>query len=554
MTVTGTSCIAPVTLQSTSAGVQYTLNIGTTAFANATLKDAIASPTQSVATTGDLGNNSGWTFTGGCTPAPDTLYVHDTDASAGSANPTGITSDTPHFSVLNSTGQLVDQQQARVVTTPLTNVVALWQFDTGTGQAADTSGNGRTLTLTGAPSSPAGQSGFSEALGLDGSTQHASITDAALQLSTSFTVEAWVKAPDTTGSKVITERTSGTSRNWRLDFSAGTLRAHATRNSSGITSTVSTSAAAFADGGWHHVAMVVDAGNVLRLYLDGAPSGTAAIGGVVWSGAAAATIGRNAVGAEYFGGQVDDLRVSSAPRTAAEILGYTRLRDAHAKTIWASGNLGIACASGARCADAVYAGPLLHRPAARYYVQMRSRLQAWAVYTAWSNADWFETGALLTIAVPGGDIDLGSITTNSDVVSTTTVEVESAASFGYQLLVSDASDTVGLSGPSTLPDWTGAWNTPTTWPAATPGYFGLTVVSATGGKDTATWGTGTTSTDFANLKYVGVRSSNPSVLRARTGPSGGTDQIVVGLRANAPLSQMPGAYTSTLTFTAIAVP
>ena len=552
-TVTGTSCMAPVDIRSTTGGSQYTLAMGAVSTSYVTFMDAIAAPGHTVPLAGDLGNNSGFTFSGGCTPGPSTMFAHESNAATGNANEPDIGSDTPHFSWINAGAMPFDQQQARVVTTPLSNVLALWQFDTATGQAFDSSGNGRALTLTGAPTSPAGQANFSEALGLNGTTQHAARTDAALQLSTDFTVEAWVRAPDTTGSKVILERTSGTSRNYRLDFSAGTLRAHATRNA-GATFTVSTSAAAFSDLAYHHVALTVDSGNTLRLYLDGVSVGTPqAIGGVVWAGAAEVSIGRNVVGAEYFPGQVDDVRISDTARTTGELLGYARLRDAHNKTIWTSAALPGACASAARCADVVYAGPALRRPDARYYAQARGRLQAWVSWTAWSTPDWFETSALLTISIPTGNIAFGSTLPGTNATSIANVDVTSTLTSGYKLYVSDGSDTAGMTGAGTLLDWTAAWDDPQPWPQASYGYFGATLLTGTN-KDTTEWGTGTLPTDWLNVKYVGVRNTNPTLLVNRPGPTAATDTFGIGVRAAPGSSQAAGAYSTTLTFTAIANP
>jgi hypothetical protein len=553
-TVTGTSCSAPVDLRSTTPGSQYTLNVGTVAFSYATLRDSIAAPTNTAALTGDLGNNTGWTFTGGCSPGPGTMFVNDGSAAAGTANNGAIGSDTFHMSWVNGAAMAFDQQQARVITTPTTNVVGLWQFDTATGQAADTSGNGRTLTLAGSPTSPAGQAGFSQALGLDGATQAANVTNAAFQLSTNFTVEMWVKAPDTTGTKVLSERTSGSNVNWKLEFNGGQLQAHATRNA-GATFTVGTSSAPFGDNLWHHVAMTVDSGNTLRLYLDGVSVGTPqAIGGAVWAGAAPVSIGSNVLAAQYFPGQIDDVRISNVARTGPELLGYAKLRDAHNKVIWTSAAQAVTCAVAARCADVVYAGPALHRPGARYYAQARGRLQPWVAYTAWSTEDWFETSALMTVSVPG-TVSLGATSPSSNAAANFDIQVTSTVTFGYKVYVSDTSDTDGLTGAGTIADWTGAANAPTTWPVASYGYFGATVLAATGGKDTTTWGTGVTDTDYVNNKYVGVRNTTPSLVYDHpTGTSGGTDTVTMGLRVAAGPSQAPGAYAGNLTVTVLANP
>jgi hypothetical protein len=554
-TVTGTSCIAPVDIRSSTPGTQYTLSIGTPTFQYVTVRDAIASPTETVPFTGDLGNNTGWTFSGGCTPGPNAMFTDDIDATLGATNNAAIGSDAFHMSWTNASAMAFDQQQARVVTTPPTNVLGLWQFDTATGQAADTSGNGRTLTLAGTPTSPASQTGFSEALGLNGTTQSATITDAALNLTTDFTVEAWVKVPSPATNQTIIDRSSGANINYRIELLGGNLLAEATRSGGATAVVPANGVALLGDGLWHHLALTVDTGNTLRLYVDGVqPASPAAIGGAVWSSAAAVAVGRTTAGAFLFTGQIDDVRISNVARTGPEILGYAKLRDAHNKVLWTSGVQAVTCPSTTRCADITYAGPTLHRPGARYYAQARGRLQPWAVFSAWGTYDWFETSAQLTVAIPGGNVALGTLAPNSNGSSNLDVQVTSSVTFGYKLYVSDTSDTVGMSGTGTMPDWTGPWNSPTSWPAATYGYFGLTLLAAPGGKDTAAWGTGTLANDYANLKYVGVRNTTPTMVWERTSAFVGTDTVSLGVRAAPNTSITSGAYSTTLTITAIANP
>ena len=161
---------------------------------------------------------------------------------------------------------------------------------------------------------------------------------------------------------------------------------------------------------------------------------------------------------------------------------------------------------------------------------------------------------MLSVSIPGGNIDLGTVTPGDDATASTTIDVTSNLTLGYHLFVSDTSDTDAMTGAGTIPDWTAAWNAPTTWPAATPGYAGVTVLSATGGKDTGTWGTGTDMSDPSTLKFVGVRNTNPSLLFDNGGPSTGTDSIVVGIRVAPSTTTTAGAYSGTLTFTVVSTP
>lgn len=106
-------------------------------------------------------------------------------------------------------------------------------------------------------------------------------------------------------------------------------------------------------------------------------------------------------------------------------------------------------------------------------------------------------------------------------------------------------------GTTYLPAWTGTPATPTTWAAGTPGYFGLTVLAATGGKDAARWGTGTTATSFATLRYAGLLSTTPTQLRVKA-TAAAPDTVEVAFRVNPSAAQAPGSYSTVITYTAVA--
>jgi hypothetical protein len=99
------------------------------------------------------------------------------------------------------------------------------------------------------------------------------------------------------------------------------------------------------------------------------------------------------------------------------------------------------------------------------------------------------------------------------------------------------------------------WSSPTTpapWPAATSGYFGVSLLSAPpGGKDTTRWGTGTSATQIGLLKYAWPSLSTPLALHSTTGYDPVPRRYDLGLRANAAATTDPGNYATTLTFTVI---
>jgi hypothetical protein len=138
-----------------------------------------------------------------------------------------------------------------------------------------------------------------------------------------------------------------------------------------------------------------------------------------------------------------------------------------------------------------------------------------------------------------------------DTTAQSTLTVTTDATTGYTLQATDSSDTIGMDQPAvdTLADWTGTDAAPTIWTAGTGGYFGIGVLSATGGKDTARWGTGTTATDFANLRFAGLRTTS-TTLHQRTTYSATPDTIVTDYRATFSSAETPGTYSTSVVYTA----
>jgi hypothetical protein len=84
------------------------------------------------------------------------------------------------------------------------------------------------------------------------------------------------------------------------------------------------------DGRWHHFVGTWD-GAIVRVYLDGVEGGNDAYTYTLVSSAFPLNIGKNANGAEYFPGSLDDVRVYNRALSAAEIkqlyqLGATKLK------------------------------------------------------------------------------------------------------------------------------------------------------------------------------------------------------------------------------------
>jgi hypothetical protein len=183
-------------------------------------------------------------------------------------------------------------------------------------------------------------------------------------------------------------------------------------------------------------------------------------------------------------------------------------------------------------------------------------LDSFGIWGAWSTDTCFKydsTGGAVTVGVDSPTVAIPALGPSANSVGTTTVTISSLNETGYTLSATDASDTVGLTGASNIPDWTGTNATPTTWPIGTGGYFGLSVLSVSGTTTTKDpkWGTGSTANDFTNNKYAGLRNSTAVTLHNRPDFSTLDDVITFGYRVSSSASTPAGAYSSTVTITVV---
>jgi hypothetical protein len=182
----------------------------------------------------------------------------------------------------------------------------------------------------------------------------------------------------------------------------------------------------------------------------------------------------------------------------------------------------------------------------------------WGVTGPWSASSTLVIGVpsmTVTVSLPSETIAPAVLAPFADGSAATTVTISTNNATGFTLNATDASDTTGMAQGvvDTVPDWTGTAATPTTWVAGTGGYFGLTVTAATGGKDTARWGTGVVATDYANNKYVGLRTTSTMLHQTSTYSAAATT-VTTGYRVDFSGAELPGTYTTTVTYTGVANP
>ena len=194
-------------------------------------------------------------------------------------------------------------------------LVAAYGLNEGTGSAvADSSGKSNGGTVSGATWTTAGK--YGAALSFDGVDDWVTVADAASLDVTQTTLEAWVR-PTTAGgtwrTAVFKEQPGGMVyalyANQGGGQPLGQVNVGGERNALGPTLPLNA---------WSHLAATFD-GSALRLYVNGALASTTAIAGSIPASTGPLRIGGNGIWAEWFEGQIDEVRVYDRALTQAEI-------------------------------------------------------------------------------------------------------------------------------------------------------------------------------------------------------------------------------------------
>ena len=191
-------------------------------------------------------------------------------------------------------------------------LVGYWKLDEGSGNFADSSGNGNAGTEAGTLSR--GQTGkVNKAVGF-GTNNYITIADSSsLDITGNLTMSAWVKPVDYTNYRGIFQEYANTDYVYQsygmfTDQSGIKIIVEGTQlNPSAIP----------ALNEWHHVVGTYDGSNV-RLYIDGSLSSSTSKTGSVTSHATDSYIGRF-TGRLDFNGSLDDIRIYNRAFSAAEV-------------------------------------------------------------------------------------------------------------------------------------------------------------------------------------------------------------------------------------------
>jgi hypothetical protein len=202
-------------------------------------------------------------------------------------------------------------------TLPPTGLVAAYGFNEGTGTLAnDASGSGNTGTITGATWTTAGR--FGSALSFNGTSNWVTVPDAPiLDLTSAFTIEAWIYASTISGWRTVVLKEAPNSLAYGLYSGNGSSRPSGWAQVGGRDYFVNATANLVANT-WTHVAYTYD-GTTLRMFVNGTQVSTAAGPTALAVSAGALRIGGNAVWGEYFSGRIDEVRIYNRALTAAQI-------------------------------------------------------------------------------------------------------------------------------------------------------------------------------------------------------------------------------------------
>ncbi|UUZ92419.1 LamG domain-containing protein [Paenibacillus sp. P25] len=190
-----------------------------------------------------------------------------------------------------------------------------WNLDEGGGTTAnDLSGQGHAGTLTGGAAWSTGVTGTHGTL-LNGTNQYVDIPASVVDTTQSYSVTAWVKLNKISGFQTAVSMDGDQGSAFYLQLRGDTGKFAFTglnTDTSGAAGTFASSVAAPAANTWYHLAGVYDnAAKTVSLYVNGTLQETVPYT-TAWKANGHTAIGRakyNAGLVDYFGGQIDDVRI-----------------------------------------------------------------------------------------------------------------------------------------------------------------------------------------------------------------------------------------------------
>ena len=265
---------------------------------------------------------STWSPTASKTPTPTSTPTATTPSSTVTATKTPTRTSTPTATKTLTPTSTSTSTPTPTQPGPLITPVAYWKFDESGGTlAADSSGNGYAGTLVNGPVWTSGK--IDGALSFDGINDYVTTVDDPLDITGSLTVTGWVyQTGNSVAEHIISKDQSSTGCPLQLAIlTTGKLRSFTRGN--GLNQTIDSNNTLSLNA-WHHVALVRDAAtSKVTFYIDGSQDSggwKAYSPDRVAASAATAKIGaRGDATANFFKGNLDDLRIYARPLSAAEI-------------------------------------------------------------------------------------------------------------------------------------------------------------------------------------------------------------------------------------------
>jgi len=214
----------------------------------------------------------------------------------------------------------------RQVTAGEYGLVAGWNFDDN---LTDVSANGNNLTgVNIAAGDYSATAQYGKAIDLDGSSEYASRTDDGgldFGASDSFTLEAWFKAGGAMADSRLLAKQDNVGEGdpgYQIVIDSDVIKATVV-GGTGDEQVTSNSGTDINDSAWHHIAVVRDNGNTIKLYLDSVEkdSDTDTITNSLGN-SRDFTIGSEQGGSQYFNGLIDSVRIYNRALSADEIRAH----------------------------------------------------------------------------------------------------------------------------------------------------------------------------------------------------------------------------------------
>src|SRR6185369_5878362 len=172
------------------------------------------------------------------------------------------------------------------------------------------------LCISYRPGRTAISQGTNHSLSLNGTSSYVSVPNStSINISGPITVEAWIKVNAITGNyqDIVYRHTwqvPGTGGGYEFSITnTGKVRLDLYQSHNQYTTAIGVTTVT--TNVWHHVAGVFD-GNQMRVYLDGVLDGSLSTTSGPASGTSALNIGKSTYTTYYFGGLIDEVRLSAA--------------------------------------------------------------------------------------------------------------------------------------------------------------------------------------------------------------------------------------------------